>query len=109
MVVHYALHGALSLGGQQNYGLNRGELPEMGDVAQAIVKKIIKSFAIVEFRHYGKVYLGSIHISEFTKLGYGYIPNLKSIIQVGDEYKVVLKRYNKQLESWEVEIVENEV
>ena len=109
MVVHYALHGALSLGGQQNYGLNRGELPEMGDVAQAIVKKIIKSFAIVEFRHYGKVYLGSIHISEFTKLGYGYIPNLKSIIQVGDEYKVVLKGYNKQLESWEVEIVENEV
>ena len=109
MVVHYALHGALSLGGQQNYGLNHGELPEMGDVAQAIVKKIIKSFAIVEFRHYGKVYLGSIHISEFTKLGYGYIPNLKSIIQVGDEYKVVLKRYNKQLESWEVEIVENEV
>lgn len=109
MVVHYALHGALSLGGQQNYGLNRGELPEIGDVAQAIVKKITKSFAIVEFRHYGKVYLGSIHISEFTKLGYGYIPNLKSITQVGDEYKVVLKEYNKQLESWEVEIVENEV
>lgn len=109
LVVHYALHGALSLGGQQNYGLNRGELPEVGDVAQAIVKKIIKSFAIVEFRHYGKVYLGSIHISEFTKLGYGYIPNLKSITQVGDEYKVVLKEYNKQRESWKVEIVENEV
>ena len=109
LVVHYALHGALSLGGQQNYGLNRGELPEVGDVAQAIVKKIIKSFAIVDFRHYGKVYLGSIHISEFTKFGYGYIPNLKSITQVGDEYKVVLKEYNKQLESWRVEIVENEV
>ncbi len=108
LVVHYALHGALSLGGQQNYGLNRGELPEAGDVAQAIVKKIIKSFAIVEFRHYGKVYCGSIHISEFTKLGYGYIPNLKSITQVGDEYKVVLKEYNKQRESWKVEIVENE-
>lgn len=109
LVVHYALHGALSLGGQQNYGLNRGELPEVGDVAQAIVKKIIKSFAIVEFKHYGKVYLGSIHISEFTKLGYGYIPNLKSITQVGDEYKVVLKEYNKKLKSWKVEIVENEV
>lgn len=109
LVVHYALHGALSLGGQQNYGFNRGELPEVGDVAQAIIKKIIKSFAIVEFRHYGKVYLGSIHISEFTKLGYGYIPNLKSITQVGDEYKVVLKEYNKQLESWKVEIVENGV
>ena len=108
LVVHYALHGALSLGGQQNYGLNRGELPEAGDVAQAIVKKIIKSFAIVEFRHYGKVYCGSIHISEFTKFGYGYIPNLKSITQVGDEYKVVLREYNKQRESWKVEIVENE-
>ena len=109
LVVHYALHGALSLGGQQNYGLNRGELPEAGDVAQAIVKKIIKSFAIVEFRHYGKVYLGSIHISEFTKLGYGYIPNLKSITQVGDEYKVVLKEYDKKRESWKVEIIEKEV
>ena len=83
-------------------------MPEAGDVAQAIVKKIIKSFAIVEFRHYGKVYCGSIHISEFTKFGYGYIPNLKSITQVGDEYKVVLKEYNKQRESWKVEIVENE-
>lgn len=109
LLVHYALHGALSLGGQQNYGLNRGELPEVGDVAQAIVKKIIKSFAIVEFRHYGKAYLGSIHISEFTKLGYGYISNLKSITQVGDEYKVVLKEYDEKRESWKVEIIENDI
>lgn len=109
LLVHYALHGALSLGGQQNYGLNRGELPEVGDVAQAIVKKIIKSFVIVEFRHYGKVYLGSIHISEFTKLGYGYISNLKLITQVGDEYKVVLKKYDEKRESWKVEIIENDV
>ena len=109
LLVHYALHGALSLGGQQNYGLNRGESPEVGDVAQAIVKKIIKSFAIVEFKHYGKLYLGSIHISEFTKLGYGYISNLKSIVQVGDEYRVALKKYDENRESWEVEIVENDV
>ena len=109
LLVHYALHGALSLGGQQNYGLNRGESPEVGDVAQAIVKKIIKSFAIVEFKHYGKLYLGSIHISEFTKLGYGYISNLRSIVQVGDEYRVALKKYDENRESWEVEIVENDV
>ena len=109
LLVHYALHGALSLGGQQNYGLNRGESPEVGDVAQAIVKKIIKSFAIVEFKHYGKLYLGSIHISEFTKLGYGYISNLKSIVQVGDEYRVALKKYDENRESWQVEIVENDV
>lgn len=109
LLVHYALHGALSLGGQQNYGLNRGESPEVGDVAQAIVKKIIKSFAIVEFKHYGKLYLGSIHISEFTKLGYGYISNLKFIVQVGDEYRVALKKYDENRESWEVEIVENDV
>lgn len=109
LLVHYALHGALSLGGQQNYGLNRGESPEVGDVAQAIVKKIIKSFAIVEFKHYGKLYLGSIHISEFTKLGYGYISNLRSIVQVGDEYRVALKKYDENRESWQVEIVENDV
>ena len=107
LIVHYALHGALSLGGQQNYGLNRGEAPEVGDVVQAIVKKVIKSFAIVEYRHYGKIYLGSIHISEFTKLGYGYIPNLKSIVQVGDVYKVVLKKYDEKRESWKVEIIED--
>ena len=92
---------------QQNYVLNRGEAPEVGDVVQAIVKKVIKSFAIVEYRHYGKIYLGSIHISEFTKLGYGYIPNLKSIVQVGDEYKVVLKKYDEKRESWKVEIIED--
>lgn len=109
LLVHYALHGALSLGGQQNYGLNRGESPEVGDVAQAIVKKIIKSFAIVEFKHYGKLYLGSIHISEFTKLGYGYISNLRTIVQVGDEYRVALKKYDENRESWQVEIVENDV
>lgn len=109
LLVHYALHGALSLGGQQNYGLNRGELPEVGDISQAIVKKVIKSFAIVEFKHYGKTYVGSIHISEFTKLGYGYIPNLKSITQAGDEYKVVLKKYDEKRDSWNVEIIESEL
>ena len=53
--------------------------------------------------------MGSIHISEFTKLGYGYISNLKSIVQVGDEYRVALKKYDENRESWQVEIVENDV
>lgn len=107
LLVHYALHGALSLGGKQNYGLNRGEQPQIGDVAQAIVKKVIYSFAIVEFKHYGKNYVGSIHISEFAKLGHGYIPNLKEIVQIGDEFTVALREYMEEHKKWRLEIVED--
>ncbi len=108
LFVHYALHGALSLGSRQNYGLNRGEIPQVGDVAQAVVKKVIHSFAIVEFTHYGADYWGRIHISEFAKLGYGYIKNLKTIVQIGDEYTVVLKEYTKEHKNWNLGIVESE-
>ena len=103
--MHFALHGALSLGGKQDYGQNRGELPQIGDVAQAIVKKVIYSFALVEFKHYGEIYVGNIHISEFTKLGYGYIPNLRSIVKVGDEYKTVLKEFSEEHQSWSLQLV----
>lgn len=108
LVVHFALHGALSLGGKQDYGQNRGELPQIGDVAQAIVKKVIHSFALVEFKHYGEVYVGSIHISEFAKLGYGYIPNLRNVVQLEDEYKVVLKEFSEEHQSWCLQLVVDE-
>lgn len=105
LVVHFALHGALSLGGKQDYGQNRGELPQIGDVAHATVKKVIRSFVLVEFKHYGEVYDGCVHISEFTKLGYGYIPNLRNIVRLEEEYKVVLKEFSEEYQSWRLQLV----
>ena len=54
LFVHYALHGALSLGARLNFGLTRGEQPETGDVVNAVVQKVIRSFALVEFTHNGE-------------------------------------------------------
>lgn len=106
--MHYALHGALSLGSQQDYGLNRGELPQTGDVSTAIVCKVIPSFALVEFKHYGVTYYGSIHISEFKKFGYGYINNLRSIAPEGTEYQVALKEYSEKHERWNLQLLISE-
>lgn len=102
LIVHYALHGALSLGSRLNYGMSRGELPEKGDVVKATVQRITRSFAWVEFKKNGETYPGHIHISEFTKLGYGYIPRLASIVQEGEEYHVALNEYNEQHEDWDL-------
>ena len=74
-------------------------------MSQSIVTKIIRSFALVEFNHYGELYSGSIHIAEFTKLGFGYIPNLQNVINIGDEYKTVLKSYSEKHQSWKLEII----
>ena len=105
LVVHYALHSALSLGSQQDYGLNRGELPEVGDTAVAVVKKVSHSFAFVEFKHYGEIYDGAIHISEFTKLGHGYIANLRKIVCKDEEYNVVLQEYSEKYQNWKLGLV----
>ncbi len=105
LTVHYALHGALSLGSQQDFGLNRGEEPQVGDIATATVYKVIPNFVLVEFKHYGAVYPGSIHIKEFTKMGYGYIKNLWSIAPIGTEYSVALKVYSEQHECWKLELL----
>lgn len=109
LTVHYALHGALSLGSQQDYGLNRGETPQVGDVAIAKVYKVISNFALVKFEHYGTTYLGSIHIKQFTKLGYGYINNLLDIAPIGTEYSVVLKNYIEKYEGWRLELLPQEL
>lgn len=105
LFIHYALQSALSVGSQQNFGLNRGELPQIGDVSIATIRKIIPSFAFVDFKHYGEVYQGSIHISEFTKLGYGYIKNLREIVSIGDEFKTVVKSYSDKHQDWKLDIV----
>lgn len=105
LFVHYALHGALSLGSRQDYGLNRGELPCVGDVAQAALTKVYQKSALAEFKHYGKSYVGFIPVSEFKKIKERYINNLKKVVQVGEEYRVVLKEYSDVYDNWVLEIV----
>ena len=109
LFVHYALHGALSLGARLNFGLTRGEQPETGDVVNAVVQTVIHSFALVEFTHNGESYLGQIHISEFTKLGYGYIRNLSEIVHIDDEYRTALLDYHEKYERWNLQIIPQEL
>lgn len=109
LFVHYALHGALSLGSRLNYGLTRGELPETGDVVTAVVQKVIRAFALVEFTHNGESYLGQIHISEFAKLGHGYIPNLSEIVHADDEYRAAVLDYQEKYSRWNLQIVSQEL
>ena len=102
LLVHYALHGVLSLGSRLDFGMNRGVPPEKGDVVNATILRVTRSFAWTEFKKNGETYTGLIHISEFTKLGYGYIPQLSKIVQEGQEYRVALKEYNEKYENWDL-------
>ena len=106
LFVHYALHKALSLGARQNFGMNRGELPEIGDVVLCEVLMVTKSFAFVEFEKGGEIYKGCIHISEFGKLGYGYIQRLSQIVYVGDKLRVSIQQYNSKYQDWELSILD---
>lgn len=100
LFVHYALHSALSLGSRLNFGMTRGQLPETGDVVNVVVTKVIKNFALVEFAYCGETYSGSLHISEFKKLGYNYIHNLSSIINDGDEFSTSIQEYQERYDRW---------
>ena len=75
----------------------------------AVVQKVIRSFALVEFTHNGESYLGQIHISEFTKLGYGYIGNLSEIVHIDDEYRTALLDYHEKYERWNLQIIPQEL
>lgn len=82
---------------------------ETGDVVNAVVQTVIRSFALVEFTHNGESYLGQIHISEFTKLGYGYIRNLSEIVHIDDEYRTALLDYHEKYERWNLQIIPQEL
>lgn len=108
LTVHFALHGALSLGGQQDYGLNRGEKPQIGDVAQADVIKVIRTFAFVVFKHYGEIYRGSIHVSQFSILRRKYIADLRKYVTYGDSCQVVLRDYSNKHQCWNLNLLSEE-
>ena len=106
LCVHYALHSALSIGGRSDHALTRGQEPQLGDVSKAKVYNVSKNFAWVDFDLYGTTHNGRIHISEFTKFGHGFIPNLGRIINIGDEFDVcIMERFD---DGWNLEIILND-
>ena len=105
--IHYALHGALALGSRNDYGLRRGQEPQVGDVATATVLFANTHFARVEFYLYGKLNYGQIHISEFGKKEQKYIKNLPDLIIKGEEIRVVIEQYNEDRKLWNLKICDD--
>lgn len=106
LFVHYALHSALSLGARNNRGLQRDV--QVGDVTLATVYRVITHFALVEFELFGQRYRGSIHIGEFGKRENTYIHQLSSIVEVGDQLKVSLMKYDEEHANWKLELLCND-
>ena len=104
LCVHYALHGALSIGTRTNRGIKHNA--QVGDTAIATVYDVISQFALVEFRLLGEKYKGSIHISEFGKRGYGYINCLSDIVNDGDQFNTLLLEYNEKHSNWALGILD---
>lgn len=109
LCVHFALYGALSLGGRYDRGLNHNREAQIGDVTKATVYDVITSFALCEFKLYGIVYKGNIHISEFGNQGYGYIKQLSDVVHDGDQFKVSLTEYDTKYSCWRLKILPEDV
>lgn len=103
LCVHYALHGALSIGARNDRAIRRDA--QVGDVAIATVYDVISQFALVEFRLFGSNYKGSIHISEFGKRGYGYIHIISCIVHDGDQFNVSLLEYDEKHSNWKLRLL----
>lgn len=105
LFVHYALHRALALRTQNDKAYNRKTGIQAGDVVHATATKLRHHFAIVSFSKYGTQYNGQIHISEFRKLGHGYINRLSDVVAIGDEFEAAVKDYSEKNESWNLSII----
>lgn len=101
MMIHYALHSALSLNAKQNYGLTKYDDPETGDMVNAKVVKVISDFVLVEFLYKSKTYKGFIHVS---KLGMGYVKNIFRTVNIDDEYRAQVVGYNEKYSNWELRL-----
>lgn len=103
LCVHYALHGALSIGARNDRGIKRDA--QVGDIARVTVYDVISQFALVEFKLFGQKYKGSIHIAEFGRQGHGYIPRLSDIVQDGDQFNVSLIEFDQKHSNWKLKIL----
>ena len=104
LMIHFALHSALSLGGKLDYGVSKNESLEVGDIVPVTVIKVIPSFVYVEIDKLGTKYNGSIHIG---KLNMGYIKNIFDIIQEGDTFIAKVLSYNEKHKRWDLTLDHN--
>ena len=103
--IHFALHSALSIGSRYDFGLTRSKEPQTGDVVVSTVIRVLKSFVLVEFTHYGAKYKGSMHISEFSKYKHEYIRSLRSIVSQGDTFNTSIDKWDEKYSSWKLHII----
>lgn len=101
IMIHYALHSALSLNAKQNYGLTKYEEPEKGDMVNAKVVRVLPYLVLVEFSYKNKNYDGFIRIN---KLGMGYVKNIFRAVKIGEEYRAQVLRYNGKHSNWELRL-----
>ena len=104
LFIHYALHSALSLRTKNDRKINQSVGLQPGDTSKICINQIRWTFALGSFEKYGTKYTGRIHVSEFRKLGYGYIDNLGDVISVGDTFDIIVKKKRNNSTEWEVMI-----
>ena len=102
LMVHYALHAALSLGRKQDRALESNDPLEPGDVVNITVVRVIKTHAFAKFFKGSVEYDGCIYLKN-TGLS-GYIDDLRNYINVGYECKAEIIRYNEEHKNWELAI-----
>lgn len=99
IMVHYALRSSLSIGARQDFGLKQNDPPIIGDVVDAYVISVLRSFIIIKFNKYKKEYLGLIHISELDDR---YIQNIFEVVSKNDNFRAVILGYNEKYSKWEL-------
>lgn len=99
IMVHYALHSALSLNRRQDYGLSLNDAPQIGDVVSVKIDSISRSFAFGYFyTESGIRYKVAIHISQI-KPGVR-IERISDYVSEEEWYSVELLKYDEKYDSW---------
>lgn len=102
LMIHYALHSALSLGGRQDYALSLNDTPEPGDIVFIKITGVIKTHAFASFsknkkQYNGCIYMKNIGIEE-------YITDLRDYIKVADEFSSQIIDYDETHHNWNLSI-----
>lgn len=97
LMVHHALHSALSIGKKQDYGLKYHDEPQIGDVVEVTVVSISRSFVFVTFEKNAVEYQGVIHISQLKN---GYIADIFKCVDYGDTFNAIIMDYNTEHSNW---------
>ena len=92
IMVHQALHGALSLTTSQDIAMSRSEWLEKGDMVFAKVVAVFSSHVLLDIQHYGRKYKGDIRI-------YNLDIDINEI-EIGDEFRVMVIGYDSRHRSY---------